>query len=193
MFKKITFTLVIALATATFSLAQIESGKVLTGGGIRGIFTNDDVKTSSGTTSISKSRIIEVNPTIGAFVSDNIAVGAMINYIHQKYESENFGFGSISSTYNVFVGGPFIRVYDKSGFFGEASVGIGIGTDSEFGDTSNAYYWRAGVGYAIFLSETVALEPTLNYGITYSKDEQFDDVTYRNKSFTFGLNFSLYL
>ena len=75
--------------------------------------------------------------------------------------------GEISST-GFFVG-PFSRYYFKNGFFAEAVVGFGSTSstleDDFFGGEIEAsvFGWRLGAGYAFYLGEHIALEPTLNY------------------------------
>ena len=104
---------------------------------------------------------IELNPRAGYFVTDGIAVGLGLTGL----------FTAVSGQDNVFGYGvaPFVRYYFPEGssstgrFFAQGDVGIagsspGSGASLALG---------ANVGYAHFITQSVALEATVGYN--YSK------------------------
>jgi hypothetical protein len=108
-----------------------------------------------------KSFNINVNPRAGYFVSDGIAIGASLNG----------GLTTAKNADDVWTYGlaPFVRYYVPEGssstgrFFGQGEVGIAgssIGKDVDIA-------FGVGVGYAHFITQTVALEAVVGYN--YSK------------------------
>ena len=104
---------------------------------------------------------ININPRAGYFVSDGIVVGASLNG----------GLITASDEDNVWTYGisPFIRYYFPEGssstgrFFGQGEVGI---AGSSVGDDVSTAF-GVGLGYAHFITRTVALEAIAGYN--YSK------------------------
>ena len=58
-----------------------------------------------------------------------------------------------------------IRYYTNKGFFLECAAGIGLLHYSLKTDPVKwkDYYWSSGIGYSLFLTESVALEPVIQY------------------------------
>ena len=92
--KKLLLTLTAVTALAFASQAQTEQGKVIVGGGIG--FSSNEVKDSG-----SKTTSFNIQPNVGYFVSDNIAIGAGIGYNWSKNENENLVFRFLKD-YNNF-------------------------------------------------------------------------------------------
>lgn len=108
-----------------------------------------------------KSFNINVNPRAGYFVSDGIAIGASVNgglTTSKDYDDV--------WTYGV---APFIRYYFPEGasatgrFFGQGEVGI---AGSSIGNSADIAL-GIGMGYAHFVTRSVALEAVAGYN--YSK------------------------
>lgn len=112
--------------------AQTEKGTWLLGGNVN--FTS-----SNGSSQLN------LFPTAGYFLLNNVAGGAQFTYSSIK------GGGTYWSL------GPFGRVYflgdDKGKLYGTAGLNIGGGTNSKF----NTGY-QLGAGYAIFLNESIAVD-----------------------------------
>lgn len=112
---------------------------------------------------------IEVAPKAGYFVIENLAVGLELNIFSNSETQEDDIFGDIETKNTGFGIGPFARYYLDSGFFGEALVGLGsqkTTLESGSGDAelkSSVFGFRIGAGYAFFLGDHVAIEPTVNY------------------------------
>ncbi len=122
--------------------AQTSKGTLLLGG---------QASFNANTTSGGGSYFI-ASPQIGGFVADNVAVGA----------AADLATGGGSTAYSIM---PFVRPYfggsDAGKFFAQAKAGL-AGTSGEGGSDTNFGY-GAGVGYAIFLNQSTALELGVNY------------------------------
>ncbi|MGE8292223.1 hypothetical protein D3C87_886710 [compost metagenome] len=102
-----------------------------------------------------------LQPRAGYFVSDGLAIGAQANLgLRTQKDADN------EWTYGI---APFVRYYFPQGgsstgrFFGQGDVGI---SGSSVGKSA-ALALGANVGYAHFITRTVALEAT--FGYNYSK------------------------
>ena len=117
---------------------------------------NDD-KSTSFTTAI--------GPKVGYFVMDNLAVGLELNIQTSKSTIDN-DFGDTEVTSNAFAALVFGRYYLDNNLFGEAAVGIGsqkVETGILGDQKSSVFGFRIGAGYAFFLGDHVAIEPSINY------------------------------
>lgn len=126
---------------------------------------------------------IQLMPRAGYFVSDGIAVGAQLN----------LGLKAVSGLDNEWGYGisPFVRYYFPGGasstgrFFGQGDIGIG---GSSAGDNVSLNV-GANVGYAHFITQTVALEATLGYNYSKANINAGDKAT----GLGVGLGFQIYL
>ncbi|WDF69795.1 hypothetical protein PQ465_05315 [Sphingobacterium oryzagri] len=137
--------------SANVGLEPIKQGNWMVGGSVGNIgysFEGDQFN-------------INLNPRAGYFVTDGLAIGAQAN----------LGFTAISGDDNVYNYGisPFVRYYFPGGasassrFFGQGDIGIAGSRPGS--DVSLAL--GANVGYAHFITQTVALEVMAGYN--YSK------------------------
>lgn len=109
----------------------------------------------------SESFNVSLNPRLGFFVMDNIAVGvgAVVGLSTLKNSDNIWSYGVV----------PFARYYFPEGasvtgrFFGEVEAGISGST----GTSDASFLGGVKAGYAHFITNSVALEGTLGY--TYSK------------------------
>ncbi|WP_436517421.1 outer membrane beta-barrel protein [Ekhidna sp. To15] len=115
----------------------------------------------------------------GYFLMDNLAAGLNVGYSSAKQ-----GNSKGSST----LIGPFARYYVNGTFFVGASFSAASSKfDAGLGETKTNFTVLAfEAGYPIWIVDNVAIEPSLNYGMSSG-----DDITNSN---SFGLNvgFSLY-
>jgi len=88
---------------------------------------------------------INLNPDLGIFIADDLAVGLGIGF-------ESTSANSISSS--TFAVGPFVRYYVADPIFIQVHADLGL---SDGGGTS----FGASVGYSWFLNNGVAIEPSL--------------------------------
>ena len=137
--------------TASVGMEPIRQGNWMVGGSVGNIgysFESDMFN-------------INLNPRAGYFISDGLAIGAQAS----------LGLTAIKGDDNVYNYGiaPFVRYYFPGGastsgrFFGQGD--IGIAGSSPGSDVSLAL--GANIGYAHFITQTVALEVMAGYN--YSK------------------------
>lgn len=164
--KKLIFTISIVAAFAVTSFAQIEQGTVIVGPSTNLGFTSqsfdgaDDNLTS-----------FNINLGAGYFVIENLAFG--LNF---GYSSLSFGDEDVSTT----TFGLFGRYYVNGKIF----LGAGYASSKvEDSDAVNSLPLEA--GYAAFITDNIAVEPSLGYELGLGD----------NESSKFGLNvgFMLYL
>lgn len=137
--------------SASVGLEPIKQGNWMLGGSIGNIgysFEGDQFR-------------INLNPRAGYFITDGLAIGAQANLGLATFKGED-------NVYNYGIS-PFVRYYFPRGasstgrFFGQGD--IGIAGSSPGSDVSLAL--GANVGYAHFITQTVALE--VMGGYNYSK------------------------
>src|SRR5690349_3679248 len=115
--KKLLLSLVAVSALAFTTQAQTEKGKIIVGGNAAFSTSKSDADGAKSNTSF------KIVPSVGYFVSDNIAVGTGVGYSYDKQigESQN----------QAFVVSPFGRYYanlsESFKFFGQLSVPMEFG------------------------------------------------------------------
>jgi hypothetical protein len=110
---------------------------------------------------------LPVEPGIGYFITNTIAVGAKINY---KSEFETYVEDNIKSSNHYIMLSPFARYYTKAFIFIELSPGFGISKPSDAipdGDKILYYNSSLGLGYALFLNRNISIEPIMTYSLDY--------------------------
>ena len=138
-------------SSADVGMAPIKQGNWMIGGSVG----------SLGYSFEAESFNIQINPRAGYFITDGLAIGAQAN----------LGFRTVKDADNEWGYGiaPFVRYYFPGGasatgrFFGQGDIGIG---GSSAGDDVSLNL-GANVGYAHFITQTVALEVMAGYN--YSK------------------------
>jgi hypothetical protein len=180
--------------------AQFQKGDKMAGASVGSVFFNNgsaDVSTSSVNSTNSNDNFgITLNPSIGWFINDNVALGIMpdIGYKKQK----QLGKSSSGSTYlkdesnqfNIGVGG-FARYYFKgtsmkTRFFGQYDLSLGINSNKSEGfqyetygvyvdrynnKSSGNFFANTGLSFGIskFLSHHTALDFYIGYEFSYIK------------------------
>lgn len=203
--KKITLiTVVLVFVQCTQISAQseyraaLQKGSVLADGSMAINLGNGKYEYSSQTNK-TKINSFNVNPEVGFFVSNGFALGLSLdlNTETQKSDQNSNVNKSINTEYLL---GPFIRVYTKGGVFfsGNYSFGKSISENTYSGGSikreDNASQWKLGLGYAAFLNENVALEPSISYqAYTLKEDDDGSEFTYRKGQMVIGLGLSIYL
>lgn len=115
-----------------------------------------------------------LSPKVGYFMSDNFAVGAIVNLGFSK-SPESGGESTNTTVYGV---QGFTRFYVRPGearlddvvrsgrFFLETNAGI-AGVNIKGGPTTNGFAFGFGPGYSYFLNSNIALETSVKYnGLT---------------------------
>lgn len=141
--------------------AQTEKGTLLLGG-----MAGMDYRFTKGNSGF----YISLDPNIGFFAADNIAIGARFR----------LGFFTTDDYYMINYGiQPFIRYYflkrEKSAFFVPLDFGIvGAYMKSNNSDSHDSYYSLGGdlgFGFVYFLNKSIGLETILNYEFFKYEDE----------------------
>ncbi len=168
--KKIVVTVVAVLLTVTAFAQFTTQGTLLLGGSSNlGLsFLSEKFKLSGGDFQDGdKITSFNISPQVGYFVIDNLAVGAGLDFNSTKFKNDNSQLTSSTITF-----GPFARYYfDK--FYAEGNVGFGSSkSDSGNGEIKNTLSaWSIGGGYALLLSDAVAIEPQVGYLSSSTKDQ----------------------
>lgn len=156
---------VVALMTAIVAHGQFEKGDLLIGGSV---LASAGSRTASIAGPEVKTTFFQVAPKAGYFVFNNLAAGMQLNYLYQSAEAVQ-QVTKTNETSQSFGVTPFLRYYFKPAIFIQASAGTSRGfTERNSNQTSNtrdfkSTIWAIGIGYAYFLSNSVAIEPRINY------------------------------
>lgn len=198
---KTLFTTALAILIGWSAFAQedfsaMAQGNYLVNGSLFINSTSSKTKLDGETRDDSKTFEVRASPRAGYFVIDNLAVG-----LDLFLQSSNTSFEDIEGDVknNSFSVGPFGRYYFGNGFFAEGTVGIGSSTTSSafFPDDikSSVFGWRVGGGYALFLGEHIAVEPTIFYSRESQKAKDAPDNAPKNilSSIFLGVGFTAYL
>jgi len=164
--KKLLLSLVAVASLAYGANAQTEKGKIILGGNVG--FNSTKIETAA------KSDFsFSVVPSIGYFVSDNLAIGTGVGYNYDKQVSANI-------LNQAFVVAPFGRYYvglsDQFKFFGQLSVPMAFGNNkivNDNGDTGAKVATTTSIGvniapgFAFFPTKRIGIEVSVN-GLGYS-------------------------
>lgn len=185
--KKLLLSLVAVAAFAVSSQAQTEKGKVMVGGNI-GFSTS---KVDGANKSDFNFRAI---PSVGYFVSDNIAIGTGVGYAYDKSVSTR----NLNQAFEV---APFGRYYvglsDQFKFFGQLSVPMAFGNNKAVdveGNTGDKTASTTSIGayvspgFAFFPTKRVGIEVSVN-GLGYNNYQVKNELTGNKvKTNSFGLD-----
>ena len=165
------------LAGLTKVHAQFEQGTMLVGGSAGLELITNKEKAGGSTSTFGKSTSFNFSPRVGYFVINNLALGAELGFSMSKFKADGADYETNSSGVTI---GPFARYYFGK-FYGEGTFGVGSNKDKEddAGDIteqkSSVTSWSVGAGYAIFLNESVAIEPKIGYGSSTLKYKDVDN------------------
>ena len=184
--KKALLIVAVAFASLTAS-AQTEQGKILVGGTVNFNSSKSDADDAEATNSLT------IQPVIGYFVAENIAVGTGIGYQYTKLPSD--------AKSDAIVVSPFGRYYksisDQFKFFGQLSVPMAFGTNKNSDGDKLSSSTSIGValspGFAFFPAKKFGIEFAFR-GISYNKvtveDADGNEVEGAGSStFNIGANF----
>lgn len=165
-----------ALLTMTIlASAQAEQGNVLLSGSSNFGF----ISTSPNGGGDNLTNFV-LDTRAGYFVIDNLSAGLLVSFVNSSQ-------GDNKQTFTTF--GPWARYYVGGQFFLGAAYGFSNSKfesgGSSFEGDSNTLSFEA--GYPIFLGESAALEPTLNYSTDSSDGNTI------SSSFGVLIGFTLYL
>jgi hypothetical protein len=192
------------MSTSVFAQSRypvaLQKGSVLTGGNLGISFGKYETSYNSPYGDYNNSKrynSVTMSPYVGAFVGNGFSLGLIVDLTSSTYKDDEFDSKDKNSQYTV---GPVLRFYTPGGLFFHADVMFGKNTyksSSDWGSSSgedkiNKY--QLGVGYAIFLNDFVALEPSVMYRSSKLKNTD-GDTKGEDKlgEFVIGMGFSIYL
>lgn len=173
-------------------LSQIQKGTIIAGGNV-GFSTGNNTSEPSGFETTFTT--LNLSPDVGIFVTDGFAAGLNLNISTSSGEDDD----NDKSTFTSFSGAPWVRLYSPSGLFGEVSYGIGsVKSTFESGSfssesKSNLTTWYIGGGYAIFVSNSVAIEPLVRYSQNQITDSDNSDLKDKTGGLEVRIGFNIYL
>jgi hypothetical protein len=169
--KKLAFSLLslCAMANAYQVRAQIPAGTKLVGGNIgynRGTYSVHDQRYPIGQqTYENKSNRFNINPNVGVFLADNLAVGITASYSSSKQTSPYYEgpapdlYSQVSKGYSVSAA-PFLRYYylptETFGLYGQLSAGYSYQRGRTNYSSANRLSDKSS-GYSVFSNITPAL------------------------------------
>ena len=157
--------------------SQTEKGNWMLGGNIQFSSNHQSDNYNSGTLST-----FALNPKIGYFPMNNLAIILNTNYLSQSVDQ---------SSYHTLLIGPALRYYVPASESVKFFFGTGVGFGSGNGYTSTA--WQFEAGPSIFLSRMVAVEMNINYQTESQKATEQNGGTVKSSLFGVGLGFMIYL
>ncbi|WP_019039447.1 outer membrane beta-barrel protein [Psychroflexus tropicus] len=173
------FLLLIALVASLSLNAQITKNNWLVGGSAAFSYTENDNQSNSNNLRLS------LSPNIGYFFLDKLALGPRPNYFLNRGNSDS---GTSKSERIILA--PFVRYYfleaeKKINVFAEGAYNLDIDV---FGDGDNPEDFEIKAGLAIFLNSSVALETSLSYINSNSKNQFVG-----NHTFLLGFGLQIHL
>jgi hypothetical protein len=201
--KKLSLTLLILASIIHVLNGQIEKpikkGTILLGGSFSINFEKEETKylaTVSRPARTSKTDIktFETDAYFGYFLSDQVTFGLKTDIIFEQYKYPRTSYIE-KEVNNFFYAGPFLRYYTKFGLFAEGSASIAISKIgwTEFPDKSTGYELATGIGYSIFLTNSVAIEPMIKYRYQNDFKPNEQGVKHTHQEIWFSLGFQIYL
>jgi hypothetical protein len=143
MFTKLTLAVIAFVGMTQVISAQTVGKSAWMIGGSAGF-------TSFGYKDHDKTTVVSIDPNLGYFFADDLALGLKVNY----YKSN---VGDSKSQTGL---GPFIRYYIADPIFIQVRLGLGLNKGS-------GTLIGADVGYSLFLNNNVAIEPAVFYDIQH--------------------------
>lgn len=192
------FLLLAALITLNVAvIGQTQQGKILLKGSTSLDFSymNNTIKSDLGNSNFSKTTNFNINPEVGYFFIDNLAVTLQVDL---GLAGEKLNNGDKASSTQI-LAGPFAYYY-----LGQSSVKPYIGAGIMLGSQTNSstpnggveskttyglFGYGVGVGVACFLNQTVGLDLSVAYKSTSSK--QSEDNPDNEKFISSGIVFSV--
>lgn len=133
-------------------------------------------------------------PSVGYFISDNIALGARVNYLYQKTEGGDF---NPEYEQNAITGGLFGRYYftpkNKFSLFAQLGADYNRYEREMAGNNrekSHGFGVSAGPGFNYFITPHLALQSFLGAVSYGTNTQETDGESTENRGFSLNLDFS---
>ncbi len=163
--------------------AQIQKGNLMVGASLADM----NIKLQKGNTDLS----LSINPKIGYFIQDNVAIGAEVKLgfaTNSAQNSINYGIGAFGRYY---VSSKQLELLKHARFFGEVNAGL-VGDNIKPKGMSSVSTNGLGIGFgpgvAYFITPNIGLEALLKYNLGVG----FGSSTTTNNS-SIGFGFQIYL
>jgi opacity protein-like surface antigen len=176
--KKIILSAVAVLAFG-FANAQESNGGFAKGD----VLATGSFGVGSEKTGDSKTNIFEIAPSVGYFVSENIAIGARVGFASIKETGEE----KINDFKAEVFGRYYITPASKFSVFGELATGIGSSKQGDF--KSKSFGINAGLGVNYFLSSNWAIEAAWA-GLGYESNDNGGNGADKTNSFGLAIDLS---
>lgn len=177
-----------AIAVMAFGFANAQESTGSKGFAKGDIFISGAVGITSDKTGDDKSSGFEVEPKIGFFVTENIAIGGKLGFGSYKEEEAGFGDTEDESRFTV---GAFGRYYfspaSDFSLFGELGVDYSSIDDKLNDYKENEIGANLGLGLSYFVSSNFAIEATWA-GLGYTSNDNGGDDADKTNSFGLGAN-----
>ena len=158
------FTILFAVCCVSLgAFAQFEKGNKLVGGSLGLSFTTDKTKYDGSTYTNGQYVNFSLDPQIAYFVIDNLAVGGAFGFSTDSYKEDDSDYKSVDNEITI---QPLVRYYlaQRIFFQGNFIVGSAKNKVTDNGSTNETKYnvsgWSLSAGYAFFLNDHVAIEPS---------------------------------
>lgn len=203
--KKILFTITILISIFQVSSGQnerpITKGYFLTGGSLSfDIDKTNDYEPVIGNNPEQINTIVtktlETDLYLGYYIMNHMAIGIKTDIlVYSRKHSFNLSTSSSEYKYNDLSFGPFIRYSTNLGLFFEGSGAIGLLKSSNIDDitTWKNYSFSTGVGYSLFVSKTVAIEPEIKYRYLHRPSYEGEEDNEISNKLSFEIGFQIYL
>ncbi len=158
----------------------------LVGGSLGFNMNNLSGTNKDGSTYQNKTNTFNSDIYFGYFFINQLAIGINPDFEFQWHWANN----NVKKTM-IFTLNSFLRYYFRFGLFGEGTIGIGFSKEEFNSDLSRkreVSSWGLGVGYSLFITNSIAIEPVLSY-----KSHKGTDLLSENKDVrdTMGLYFHI--
>ena len=178
------------VAVMAFGFANAQDKKEMSEGFSKGdIYMSGSFGFNSTKTGDNKTDGFEIKPTLGFFVTENIAIGASLGFETSKQTATPDDIKTTDLSFNVF-GRYYCTPASKFSVFGQLEAGY-MTSKVEQGDAeakSNGFGLGLGLGVSYFLSDHWAMEAGWA-GLSYQTSKpDFDGA---EKTDNFGLNLNL--
>jgi opacity protein-like surface antigen len=180
----------------------ITKGHLLTGGSLSlNVEKTKDYSPITGTNPrqiyITDSKTLETDLYIGYYIINHMALGFKTDIIISS-EIHSFNLNTLTSKYknHDISFEPFIRYSTTSGLFFEGTVGVGLlkfdNSGSDVAKWKN-YSFSTGIGYSLFISESIAVEPEIKYKYMHTPPYEIDVDNVITSGVYFAIGFQIYL
>jgi len=193
--KKFLLSFAVVLLSLS-SYAQFDRGTMMVGGAFGLEFNTNKDKMDGNSSDNYKSTTFALEPQIGFFVIDNLAIGGGLGFSTSTFKDDGAFIDKTTST--RFSIEPFVRYYlpQRIFFQGKALLGLASTKYTGDGESEKIDYGLTGAaisaGYAILLNDNIAIEPQVGFeSVGYSNKDS--DIKNIDNTFFIRAAFQIYL